>query len=199
MKTKLLMLCTAFFVQYFSGQCYIEGKSQLSVGETSTYSIANNTANCEECHQWKVIDNNTSIRSDSLKSSIQLKGISNGTSTITLSGTSAKGPFQCSKTINVVPVTPANITTENPKCDIKTANFTEQRNGEMLILTPEIRKESFFYTWTLKSGAEAIIKKAQNQELVLSKEESANVTEIQLRIQSNKCMRTVNKTYPAGF
>ena len=200
MKTKLLILLASVLFQNFSAQCYIEGKSEISVGETAIYAIANNTAKCTDCHQWSVMDKNSSIQSDSLKSSIQLKALSGGITILTLTGTSDKGPFQCSKTITVSAQVPQNLNTENPNCDIKSALFTEQRNGDTLTLVPTVRNESFFYTWTfVKPGEDPVTSKEQAPVINLTENNHSKINEIRLRIHSNKCMRTVNKTYPNGL
>ncbi len=197
----LMILLCAIFLQT-RAQCFIQGKETLQTNETSTYTLTNNTAQCEECHQWTVIDKNATIEGNNRLKDVKIKGISGGKATIALSGISEKGPFQCSKTIDIV--TPiAQILNPNPSdntnCDIKTSVFTEKKQGSKIIFIPDAIAEKNIYSWTLTSGdGSQTTLYGKTPELDIEQQTPA-ITQIQLKIQSGSCLKTITKSYIPGF
>lgn len=181
-------------------QCEILGNSTLNAGETATYSISNELAQCKQCHYWNV-EGNTEIIGDNRLNLVQVRARNSGNSTISLQYFSPNGLVKCSKDVVIVKGTEnahRPLKNTDNECDIHLTNFREVRiDTNTIAFFPDTSQE-LHYAWKViySDGSEATSndKVPQFSNTVLKVIES-----IQVQAFSKSCYKKFSKTYNETF
>lgn len=96
MKKVILILISGFSATLYS-QCRIQGNLAVSAGKTETYLIENDDA----IFDWTVTSNHAVIDGNNKSNKILVKGISEGTATITAATTKSQKTVICKKEITI--------------------------------------------------------------------------------------------------
>ena len=133
MKTKILLTFLLPSTIFMNAQCKIIGKDVITGSDTETYKLEFNYAQCTDCHQWFVSDENIAkIESNSRQSSIALKPISAGKIKLSLGYLSETKYEHCEMDIEIQKPVVANTavpsptsTTENTTAAVTATNTNE--------------------------------------------------------------------------
>lgn len=193
---KLSTLLLGLSASLGMAQCEILGNSTLSAGETATYSISNEWAQCKQCHYWSAIGN-TEIVGDNRLNVVQVRARNAGNSTLSLQYFSTNGLVKCNKDIKVVGQNAQNQqvqrNTEN-ECDILLTNFREVRTDDDTIAFFPDTNQELHYNWKVvyNDGTEAT-----SNEKVPEFEISAQryIESVQVQAFSRSCYKKLGKTY----
>lgn len=196
---KILFLLTLLSFTYGFSQCFIEGNPNLTVGESQTYTVKNNTAQCIDCHQWTSFGGNISLEGDIKQNSIKVKGNAAGKTILSLEMISEKGLLRCSKTIDVLNKPSTDINLLSSACDIGLDSFKEVKVSDGVVsFIPAKTEGNLKYEWNAeyengdkKSSAES------TAQFTYSKENG--IKTLMLRVMTDRCMRNFTKTYDANY
>ena len=195
---KILLLLTFLSFTYGFAQCYIEGNSSITVGETETYTLKNNAGQCTDCHHWSTFARNVTLQGDVKQSIIKVNAQGAGQFILSMDMLSPRGKVQCSKVIDVVPKPSAEIY-NSPTCDIGTEGFKEVKVSDGVVsFVPAKTEGSLKYEWTAVYDNGDEIKSAEHTPKFSYSKENGIKT-LMLRVTSSKCMRTFTKTYDANY
>lgn len=195
---KILLLLTFLSFTYGFAQCYIEGNSSITVGETETYTLKNNAGQCTDCHHWSTFARNVTLQGDVKQSIIKVNAHGAGQFILSMDMLSPRGKVQCSKVIDVVPKPSAEIY-NSPVCDIGTEGFKEVKISDGTVsFVPSKAETHLKYEWTAEyDNGEKKISAESAAQFAYSKEKG--IRSVSLKVYTSKCMRTFTKTYDANY
>ena len=198
MKKILLFFAFLSYTVAFS-QCYIEGKSTLSVGENQIYTVKNNTAKCADCHAWTNAGNEVIIDGNRNQKDLKVKGNAAGNTMLSVEMDSDKGLLKCYKNIMVVPSLPKKLSEVEEDCDFNINGFKEQKiNDSTVSYAPDNVVKNLQYIW---------IAEYENGEQKSSAEPTAKfnftntngIRALKLNVKSSSCVRDFTKIYEANY
>lgn len=196
---KILFLLTLLSFTYGFSQCFIEGSPQIKVGETHVYTIKNNTAQCNDCHQWSSFGGNITLEGDVKQNTVKIKGNAPGKTILSLEMISDKGILRCSKTVDVLTPPSQEINAFSTGCDIGLDSFREVKVSDGVVsFVPAKTEASLKYEWTAVYDNGDEIKSAEHTPKFSYSKENGIKT-LMLRVTSSKCMRNFTKTYDANY
>ena len=99
---KFTFLSLLFFGILLHAQCTINGKSTINLNTEEIYSVANETAQCKDCHLWVGVGSSASISGDNRQSSVKLKANTAGRQVLSVAILTQQGLMQCSKNIDII-------------------------------------------------------------------------------------------------
>ena len=196
-----------------SAQCNISGKSSINVLAEETYTIATETAQCKDCHQWVNIGGNTTIIGDKKQNSFKVKANTAGREVISLSVLTPTGILQCSKSIDIVDTNSSkplatNGTTataeiaevEKPKnCDIEVTNYKEVKYNEQTVsFFPDVMNDAQKYSW-VANYENGDTKKSTDKVALFPYSKENGITKLVLKVNSSKCLKEYSKNYDANY
>ena len=192
----VLLFFTAFTTT--SAQCNIEGKTTLNIGETANYGVANESAQCKQCHQWAISGNAVILSNDHKLNNISIKALSAGRATLSLQYFSSHDLVKCTKEISIIDDKAPIAKTAEDNCDVPPINFREVKIDNSTIAFFPDSKENLNYTW---EAFYADGKQETSAEKVpqFSINEQNPIIKIQVKIFAKNCYKILAKTYDASF
>lgn len=189
-----------------SAQCNISGKSSINVLAEETYTIATETAQCKDCHQWVNIGGNTTIIGDKKQNSFKVKANTAGREVISLSVLTPSGLLQCSKTIDIVdtnstkPLVAEATEVGKPKiCDIEVTNYKEVKYNEQTVsFFPDVMNDAQKYSW-VANYENGDTKKSTDKVALFPYSKENGITKLVLKVNSSKCLKEYSKNYDANY
>ena len=200
---KLTLFSLLFFGILLNAQCNIAGSSTIKINSEETYSIANEIAQCKDCHNWQTVGTFATISGDNRQNSLKLKGNSVGKQVLTLSVITAEGVLQCSKNIEIVEHDPSTTERGEPNekmnCGIKVNDFKEVKYSEsMVAFFPLDTNDDYRYTWTATyfDGKE-LTSKEKVPQFPFSKTDA--LKNVKVQIIANSCIRKLSRNYDPAY
>lgn len=204
---KIILLSFLFFGFLLHAQCTITGKSTISLLSEEIYSVANEIAQCKDCHLWTESGTSSGIFGDNRQSSVKFRANSAGRQVLSVSILTQKGLVQCSKNIDIVENNPASengvVTIADPEqkveCNIKTKDLKEVKYAENIVSFFPLGDDiSLKYTWTATyfDGRE-IVSKEKVPQFPFSKTDG--IKTIKLQMISDNCMKILSKSYDSNY
>lgn len=195
---------------WFFSQCNIIGKNVISLNEKSSYVVENAKAQCDDCHLWKVSNDNSRIEGDMRTKSIAINPLSEGKTVLSLSVLTSKGMDQCSKEIEIVkPVakTNNNFFQQNPErgengkndCNVDVNNFKEIKfaaNSVSFVPNIASKEHDFLWTATYTNGEKRTSNYTISQ-FAFTKDNT--IKTVSLEVKQGACVRTISKNYEGHF
>lgn len=200
---KNTLLFGLFASAIVSAQCNISGKSSISVLSEETYTVANELAQCKDCHLWVTVGGNTTIASDNRQNSVKIKANSGGREVLSLSVLTPQGLMQCSKNIDIVDGNGAlpvvSETAKSKNCDIQANNYKEVKYAEGIVsFFPNVTNDTFRYHWTANYfNGDTMSSTEKVPQFPYTKENG--ITKVVVKINSSKCLKEFSKTYDGNF
>lgn len=195
------------FLSFVNGisQCYILGKPSIKAGETETYTVEKDIAQCGDCHLWTTHGGNVTLQGNVKQNSIKLTGNTGGQTILSLAMLAPQGMVQCSKIVEVTePV--KNITiyktapgSTNANCDIDFNEYQELKVADgMVLFSPTETERNYKYEWTvIYSDGEQKQSTEKKPQFPFSQDHG--IISVAVKMISGNCMRTFTKTYDSNF
>lgn len=204
---KFIFFSFLFFGFLLHAQCTITGNSTINLNAKETYSVANEIAQCKDCHLWIGSGANATISSDNRQSYVKIKANSAGRQVLSVAILTQQGLVQCSKNIDVTATNTISengvITMVNPEqkveCNLKTKDFKEVKYSDnMVSFFPLGDDNALKYTWTATyfDGREIVSKEKVGQ-FPFSKTDGIKLIKLQMIVDN--CMKTLSKNYDAYY
>lgn len=179
----------------------------MNVNTEESFSVANEIAQCKDCHLWINNGISTAISGDNRQSSVKVKANSAGRQVLSVAILTQKGLVQCSKNIDIVEGSAISgngvVTMENPdqkaECNLKTKDFKEIKYSENIVSFFPIGDDNplkYIWTATYFDGRE-IVSKEKVSQFPYSKTDGIKLIKVQMI--SNNCIKTLSKSYDAYY
>ena len=204
---KFTFLSFLFFGILLNAQCTISGKSSIILNTEESYSVANETAQCKDCHLWVGVGTNASISGDNRQSIVKVKGNSVGRQVISVAILTQQGLMQCSKNIDIIENKIAaenSVTTtlepiQKPDCNIKISDFKEVKYADNIVTFFPIGDDhQFRYIWTaIYMDGKEITSKEKVPQFPFTK--TVGIKTVKLQMISDKCLKSLSKTYDNNY
>lgn len=198
-----LFFITIFLCTIANAQCNINGKSTVEIQSEETYSIANEIAQCKDCHLWVGVGSNANFVGDNRQNTIKIKANNAGRQVISLSVLTSQGLIQCSKNIDIIDgkakTKDSSITTLDPvqkiDCNVKISDFKEVKYSENIVSFFPIGEDvqlKFIWTATYFDGRE-VISKDKIPQFPFTKTDG--IKSVKLQMISDKCLKSLSRIY----
>ncbi|MFC6267321.1 hypothetical protein [Frigoriflavimonas asaccharolytica] len=204
---KLSFLFLFFLFTIAHAQCNITGKSSIENQAEETYSIANEIAQCKDCHLWVGVGSNATIVGDNRQNSVKIKANSAGRQIISLAVLTSQGLMQCSKNIDITDgktsIKNSKITTKEPEptvdCNVKISDFKEVKYSENIVSFFPIGEDlQFKYIWTATyfDGRE-VVSKEKIPQFPFTKTDG--IRTVKLQMISDNCLKSLSRSYENNY
>ncbi len=208
---KITFLSLLFFGILLHAQCTINGKSTINLNTEEIYSVANETAQCKDCHLWVGVGSSASISGDNRQSSVKLKANTVGRQVLSVAILTQQGLMQCSKNIDIIDnkiaasnnnnngVTTTLDPVQKPDCNIKISDFKEVKYSENVVsFFPLGDDNQYRYIWTaIYMDGREITSKEKVPQFPFTKTDG--IKTVKLQMISDKCLKSLSKTYDNNY
>lgn len=194
---KTITLITTILTIVVHAQCEIKGNTNLSIGETKTFQIDTEIAQCQDCHKWTIDKDIAEISGDLKRNKITLIPKKEGSVQLNVAVLTPIGLQNCNKTITIKENKAQDNSDLKPSsnCDINFTDFKEVKlDNQTAILYPNQRTNNYTYNWTIynTTGDSYSINDIAPS---INLENNKNISYIIVKITSPTCIRTFKKTY----
>ena len=200
---KFVILIAVFLGVIVNAQCNIIGKSSIEIQSEETYSIANEIAQCKDCHLWVGLGSNANFVGDNRQNTVKIKANNAGRQVISLAVLTSQGLMQCSKNIDIIEakakIKDSNSITLDPvqkvDCNVQINDFKEVKYSENIVSFFPIGEDlqfKFIWTATYFDGRE-VVSKDKIPQFPFTKTDG--IKSVKLQMISGLCMKSLSRSY----